>query len=389
MTYIDLCDGGINIVPRDYLRRDIMAERTVVERLPHRTYGGVCPEASSTRLVTTRRIQESSNLKDSRPYPSNPLYAQTSLAKQFTQDTSYHHEREFLNIYAESCDGELHFNTRTIENNFYLDGHHGPFGSSVSPKWETQARLKIKDATVNLGTALAEYRQTSSMFSKFAKQALAGWRSFKGKRRRRKLTTDDVAAAQLISSYGLSPLISDVTDSYLRLQHRLDSDIIQRVVVTAKSDNTHVTAFTDGSNEITTEWQRSDRVILYVVLDPNPANFTLGNPSEIAWELVPYSFLIDQFINVGDTLSALDALNGVKSIFGTRSIKEKAISTRTSEVNDNYNIVKPGVTKYTSHERVIQSGVPSPRLPSWNPSSSWRTLSNDLALLKLLTSRRS
>lgn len=42
------------------------------------------------------------------------------------------------------------------------------------------------------------------------------------------------------------------------------------------------------------------------------ASFGITNPLELAWELIPYSFVIDWAFNVGNVLSGLDALIGVQ-----------------------------------------------------------------------------
>jgi len=360
------------------------------QALPNDTYTGVCPAANTVQNVKIKTVQVISNPKDSRPYPSGSLLQSlTASALQSTFESDYHGEHQFLVGLNESCSGVLHTGTKTYDNNYYIGAGLAPYGSADVPQWETRARLKIKDASVNLGTALAEYRQTTNMFGKFAQQAWSGWKSFKGKKRRRKLTVDDVAAAQLISSYGLSPLMGDVSDSLNRLQFRLQEDIIQRVVVTAKTDNTVVRDSPSGNgyNVYETAWERSDRVILYVKLAPNPASFTLGNPLEVAWELVPFSFLVDQFLDVGDYLSSLDALNGVESITGTRTIKRRARSIRTTAVNPGFAVIHPQTSDYKSHQRVLQTGIPLPRVPSWNPSTSFKTLANDIALLKLISSK--
>lgn len=52
-----------------------------------------------------------------------------------------------------------------------------------------------------------------------------------------------------------------------------------------------------------------------VITNPNLAmisQFGLANPLAIAWELVPFSFVLDWFVNVGDYLSSLTDFVGVE-----------------------------------------------------------------------------
>lgn len=50
----------------------------------------------------------------------------------------------------------------------------------------------------------------------------------------------------------------------------------------------------------------------------------LTNPLLLGWELIPFSFVADWFIQVGDYLETLDALIGVKRIAITRSVKQRS-----------------------------------------------------------------
>jgi hypothetical protein len=74
-----------------------------------------------------------------------------------------------------------------------------------------------------------------------------------------------------------------------------------------------------------------------------------------AWELVPYSFVIDWFVNAGDYIQAVTPKLGVK-VLGSWSTTEDEIVTKTTTtledvVGSTYNLVSPGgytsVKKYT------------------------------------------
>lgn len=47
----------------------------------------------------------------------------------------------------------------------------------------------------------------------------------------------------------------------------------------------------------------------------------LTNPLTLAWELLPYSFVVDWFIPIGDFINAQSALGGLKHLKGCRSVK--------------------------------------------------------------------
>lgn len=52
-----------------------------------------------------------------------------------------------------------------------------------------------------------------------------------------------------------------------------------------------------------------------------PARFGLANPAEVVWELVPFSFVADWFLPIGDYLSALDAPARFSHLGGTRGVR--------------------------------------------------------------------
>lgn len=45
----------------------------------------------------------------------------------------------------------------------------------------------------------------------------------------------------------------------------------------------------------------------------------LNNPAEIAWELTPFSFVVDWFLPVGDWIKSFSALSGLKYVQGTKT----------------------------------------------------------------------
>lgn len=54
----------------------------------------------------------------------------------------------------------------------------------------------------------------------------------------------------------------------------------------------------------------------------------LQNPLIVAWELVPFSFVVDWFLPIGDALSALSAFNGLEFHSGWSSTRHIRVNTR-------------------------------------------------------------
>lgn len=250
-----------------------------------------------------------------------------------------------------------------------------------STNWPLQLRLNIKSHSQNLGTALAEYRQTANMFSSFAKGTYNAWKIFRGKLpRNSRLTPCTVAAADLTATYGLNPLMSDLAGSLDKLLDRLDRPIVRRVRGSGFDRRTF------SENGVEGTWTTSERATAYITYVPEgPSDFTFGNPLEIAWEVVPFSFVVDWGFGIGDFLSSLDALKDVQSTKGV--VVRKEWYYHEKPFLDGYDFKRKHFRKYKSHMRSIFTEVPLPSAPTWNPSRSWRTIKNGLSLLVALNQR--
>jgi hypothetical protein len=91
------------------------------------------------------------------------------------------------------------------------------------------------------------------------------------------------------------------------------------------------------------QWNVSCRARAVVVWKYSTLNVVV-DPWITAWELVPFSFVADWFVNVGDVLSAWNVRRNAASILVSQGLKAEAIRQT-----------------YESAEA----------LPSWNHSGSW------------------
>lgn len=242
--------------------------------------------------------------------------------------------------------------------------------------WALEARLRIKAHVQNLGEDLFSLRETGSMFQQLGKASLGAWRHWRGRRRNRRcLTPCQVAGADLVTSYGIAPLMDQVYEGVQRLQRDLAMPIYRKIVFTRKVDHEFDNTGTSGLRGY---WRLSQRPMLYIELDPEyDGGFTVGNPAEIAWELTPYSHVADWAIPIGDYLSALDALRGMKSVTGTLTTKlwyHHAGSTPGREC------LEPATRWYSEHSRSVVSGIPLPAFPDWSPSMTWKRVRNGLSM---------
>lgn len=348
-----------------------------------------CPSTSTTATHSHTTRYTSSNVKESRPRPPEPLWkSPTGQARQETKILRHGVQRSPASLGAGTdCYGSRSLYDLITRQTF---GEFSTFASfPASLDWQTKMRLDIKDVAVNLGVSLVEYRQTADMFQQFASGTLDAWRRFRRKqptKRRKRITPCNIAAAELVYSYGIEPLASDLFDSFYALQGRLLDPVYRRFISTKRDRGSETV---DYLGKVDVEWQMLQRAIAYVELETNRSDFTLGNPLELAWEVVPYSFVVDWAIPVGDYLSALDALKDVKKVIGTVTTKRKSLEKYTHiNVTDNDWVIEiPSSYEYTSHERTVLTGIPLPARPTYDPSKSWRAIMHGISLLTQLSSK--
>nr|UJQ85930.1 MAG: hypothetical protein 1 [Leviviridae sp.] len=205
----------------------------------------------------------------------------------------------------------------------------------------TQIRKKIQEenSTFSGPTFLGELRETAQMIKKPAK-ALADYlnkaaansarkkRRKKGSKRKRDLarknsTADAIGGSWLELSFGAMPFVADIAAIAEASLRRYDEVRIKRISAVGHGENSLSVAIRPATGSDTIRYNRNvDRTesvqVKYLVgmrTSVQRSNNALErviaqsrmNWSEIipaAWELLPGSFLLDYFGNIGDILSA-------------------------------------------------------------------------------------
>ena len=110
-----------------------------------------------------------------------------------------------------------------------------------------------------------------------------------------------------------------------------------------------------------------------------------SNPLSVAWEIVPWSFVIDWMIPVGDYLNGLDALCGVSQLCVVRSYKYQVITDQTLTYADAYNAFSSqptGFSKLVVTNRFAANDQLSFGNLSFEPSLTKTRIANAMALLR-------
>lgn len=308
--------------------------------------------------------------------------------------------------------GVLAFDPKTYFSDRYYDGSGWtsttgptyPPGSNDESRAIIKALDKLKRQHVNLAQAFAEREQTVNLFYDAANlicNSIEAWRRknpkylwdyirrFEGKQGR----GSTIPNSWLQTQYGWKPSMSDVQGSCDLLHDRYFNGQAFRASVTGtirnkgrvswRKSSLVSTAFGMhiGGNFDTITKVRLD----YNLIDPTIASLAstgIANPVALAWELLPYSFVVDWFTDVGGWLNAMDAALGWNFLGGTKTVFQKIDSHADSwygvgATNDGgRQYFQPlGSPSYVENSRVltrtVYSSSPLPRFPGLkNPVSA-------------------
>lgn len=226
-----------------------------------------------------------------------------------------------------------HFNT-TVDELAITD-------SSLPNRALIDARVKMKQKDVDLGVAFAERNATARLLGDTSRRMAKSFNNLKRGRVRAAMRDLGIANSHreprgsnvpnkwLEMQYGWKPLISDVYGACDALSRspRETWRVTSRAQVTRQMQwRKTFTGIEAGICEARSECGA------FVRIDALPGNdlimslASLGitNPLLIAWELVPYSFVVDWALPVGTWLDSLDALLGFEDITISSSAFTKA-----------------------------------------------------------------
>lgn len=210
----------------------------------------------------------------------------------------------------------------------------------------------MKDQKVNLAQAFAERKQTVNLINNAISQVTRSLAALKKgrlkdaaralnltKHRWRKTPKGSKApgspADKRLSSrwlelqYGWKPLLSDVYGAVEALDAE-DQGTTKRYICTFRGKASEAwegvidRAYNAPSNLNVFQSSRVSTRLRFDMIPDNTFLQSLGslgvtNPATIAWELTPWSFVIDWFLPIGEYINQLDAGIGWKFLAGTRS----------------------------------------------------------------------
>lgn len=278
-------------------------------------------------------------------------------------------------------------------------------GQNTLNRLYTELMQKVAARKTNYGESLAEARSTIKHLSN---SAVTLFRAYQAARKgqwsqvartlkvqKRRLKNGQSASERWLEyQFGWMPLMSDIYDSHALLTEGFRK---KKYVMSSVRQLRDVTVF-DGKpqrSSVSATYGKSVRVdrakVFYSVKDTEMsrlAQMGLINPLEVAWAVVPFSFVVDWFLPVGNFLEALTARLGVDFIDGSLStiVTTEARCTALPDNLFQAEVISNtiyGITSVKAYRRSRLGSFPIPGLYFKDPFSSSHLISA-LALVRQL-----
>ncbi len=277
-----------------------------------------------------------------------------------------------------------------------------------------KARLAMKEQSVNLPLVAAESGKTARLLGDTAiKLAKAGraliHKDIPGCARALGVGTPprmprgaSIPEQWLEFQYGWKPLLQDVYGSAEALAKRDRSDWIITGKGSVKEKINVVNKITGAEGTYaygvgTATGTKGIFIRIDAIPQNNPlhtmASLGVTNPGSIAWELVPFSFVVDWALPVGDFINSFDAMLGYDlagcsaSTFERFQVRHRLLSSSYSteiiEGTYSHEWRRTGLARrdYVKLRRDVFTDVPLPLLPRMKDPASLTHMANGLSLL--------
>lgn len=207
------------------------------------------------------------------------------------------------------------------------------------------------------------------------------------------LLLKDVPQAFLAFQYGVRPLMGAIESACEILQRPYPRNLVKHTVETSYEEapyyyNRWPSGYMAGSERISYDVTLRGSFILKV---DNPHVFSveqmgLLNPASIAWELVPFSFVVDWFIPVGKYISSLSDYAGCSFVdaYETTFIRTRGSRVILTNTTVNNRVLYMDDESVTCKRVLGVTGLPKVTAIDLKLSQSKEHIANGIALILAL-----
>lgn len=367
---------------------------------------------------------------------NRPLLLPSKPFDYYKQESSSYANRREWSTYSSVQQGPG--TSSFVDTKSFWTNQSFPFLPNVTAQWLATLRPKatanllknLRDSSFNAAQAVAERKQTAGLVSSTATRVAKSLRNLRRgnfskaasdlgiaprPRAVRRFNSEYIVDQSkaigngwLELQYGWKPLLSDVYGSMETLAKANNSGnpntIFKKATgrasrseqKTNRIDRLDHSSFNGTYDTIQTATCRASvRTGVTYSLSSAPlaslASVGISNPALLAWELLPYSFVVDWFLPIGNYLESLDATNGLTFLTGYVTVFTSyeastfdtiAYSSKSGTMH--YYGYGEGKTKYVTCTRSTIGAFPSMPFPSFkNPLSTSHVASAMALLLQL------
>lgn len=275
------------------------------------------------------------------------------------------------------------------------------FPSSLKQRAEVEALLQLKDQRINLAQCWGERDQLAKLVGTTAERIARAYKLARARKWRQAVSAlgkkwRGTPKNWLELQYAWKPLLQDVYGGVEEIQRIPPHEWLVTVKGSAANKWIENLDLTHGGGGPSYYARDEHFQGSFVRLDYHPDDdfmilvrrLGLANPAALAWELVPYSFVVDWMLPVGDWLSSLDAAIGFNFRSGSYSNVRKVtrvLSPSRENTDPGYQHLRADFWqgKYRGTELIRRryTSSPLPRPPSTKNPASLAHMANGLSLL--------
>lgn len=233
------------------------------------------------------------------------------------------------------------------------------------------------------GSAMRLYNGLNALTKgRFREAAVA----FSGSKSARTPKSKTIGSAWLELQYGWKPLVNDMYECADFIAHELRAPITLTFKARRSASKPHDRIVGDRVQPSVTRRRVRKQIIAYISEKNLPSGLSLVNPATVLWEKLPWSFVVDWAIPIGNYLSARGAASALTGTFVTTTVDHIHWSGQKPADKWITKVYPPPWPwrhdQKTMNRNVSTSlNVPLPGLKPLGKVASWAHAENALALL--------